>query len=177
MTTYEDEIFKILEDSIKDVEIEEFNIYNVCTEQEKLKVFKNKGDNWSFKVFKNSILLKYYKMKKIDDAIEIRNINNISEILKNKFSNIKCNDDNSYLRISIHNINDIRNISNDLGYIFKLLFLQYISNEESFGCCSKYIECSDNLKCVHDNIRFRVACMYKKNLDNGKIFYGKNKNV
>ena len=49
------------------------------------------------------------------------------------------------------------------------------SNDEMFGCCSHYIECSDQKKCVKDN-DFSRNCYYRKNLEAGRIFYGKNKN-
>lgn len=46
-----------------------------------------------------------------------------------------------------------------------------------FGCCGKYIKCSDAKKCLHDNEFYARACWYRGNLENGKIFYGKNKNI
>jgi hypothetical protein len=46
-----------------------------------------------------------------------------------------------------------------------------------FGCCSRYLECSNKKLCVHpDKINAR-GCMYKANLDRGRIFYGKNRNI
>lgn len=171
------DILNIIEDSIKDVEIEHFNIYNVCSPSEKLIYTQNKDGSLSFKVLKNYILLKFYPMKKINDAIEIRNFEGILPSLKEKFNDIKHPADSNFFRISISSIEDINNISNEISYIFKNLFIQYISNEESFGCCSKYEECSNNKQCVDNNIRFRMGCIYKKNLDDGKIFYGINKNI
>lgn len=53
----------------------------------------------------------------------------------------------------------------------------YISSAPLFGCCNKFIECSDAKKCVHENKLYSTACMYRMNLDNGKIFYGKNRNI
>ena len=50
-------------------------------------------------------------------------------------------------------------------------------NFQSFGCCDKYIQCSDALKCIHEDLLYSTSCMYRKNLENGKIFYGKNKNI
>jgi len=41
----------------------------------------------------------------------------------------------------------------------------------SFGCCSKYKECSKAEKCVHEDLLYATACMYRKNLENGDIFY------
>lgn len=45
---------------------------------------------------------------------------------------------------------------------------------ESFGCCSRYLECSDKKKCIHPDLKFAKGCNYKVNLEKGKIFYGKN---
>ena len=53
----------------------------------------------------------------------------------------------------------------------------YSSHADTFGCCSMFIECSDAKKCVHSNKLYSKACRYRDHLDNGRIFYGKNKNV
>lgn len=49
-------------------------------------------------------------------------------------------------------------------------------NFATFGCCSKYQECSDKKKCVHCDPLYATACMYRKHLENNNIFYGINKN-
>ena len=46
-----------------------------------------------------------------------------------------------------------------------------------FGCCSKFVQCSDSQKCIHSDLVYALACQYRKNLEQGRIFYGKNKNV
>ena len=53
----------------------------------------------------------------------------------------------------------------------------YQSKATRFGCCSHFEECSDAKKCVHPNKLYGCACYYKANLDQGKIFYGKNRNI
>lgn len=50
-------------------------------------------------------------------------------------------------------------------------------SSSSFGCCSKFIECSDLKKCVHENKIYSMGCKYRMNLEFGKIFYGKNRNI
>ena len=55
--------------------------------------------------------------------------------------------------------------------------LQALFPCDTFGCCSFYQVCSDRKECVHTNPYYAAGCMYKKNLDAGKIFYGVNKNV
>lgn len=48
---------------------------------------------------------------------------------------------------------------------------------ETFGCCSRYVECSDAQKCIHPDLSIALSCQYRQNLLNGRIFYGKNKNI
>lgn len=57
-----------------------------------------------------------------------------------------------------------------------LYCLANYESSNSFGCCSKFIECSDAKKCVHENKIYSMGCKYRRNLDAGKIFYGKNRN-
>lgn len=67
-----------------------------------------------------------------------------------------------------------------LDYIERLVAYElrtYDSKATRFACCSHFIECSDAKKCVHTNKLYACACYYKANLDSGKIFYGKNRNI
>lgn len=53
----------------------------------------------------------------------------------------------------------------------------YVSKATRFGCCSRFYECSDAKHCVHENKLYSKACRYRDSLDQGRIFYGKNRNV
>jgi len=48
---------------------------------------------------------------------------------------------------------------------------------ERFGCCEKYVACSDAKKCLHRNNFYARCCWYRQNLEAGRIFYGKNKTI
>ncbi len=173
-------IFRKIEDMIKKVYIEGFNIYNICEKNEKLTLddnYKN-GKTFSYKILKQNILLKYNKMAKVKDYIEIRYLSeDMLKEIKSKFSDANYKNGELYIRINIENIDEIDNLSNEIQKIFKSLFLTYMNTKESFGCCSKYIECSNNKHCVTEDVRARFSCQYKRNLDKGKIFYGANKNI
>lgn len=43
-------------------------------------------------------------------------------------------------------------------------------DSDMFGCCSKYKECSEAKKCIRNDER-ALACWYRKNLEEGKIFF------
>jgi len=80
-----------------------------------------------------------------------------------------------YSRISISGFNDVFKLSK----ILSILFMKELCEigGESFGCCHRYEACSDERKCLHPNVMTAQACTYKRNLDAGRIFYGKNKNI
>ena len=63
----------------------------------------------------------------------------------------------------------------ELKAMKRTIFLEL--NTESFGCCNDYLRCSDALKCLHSDDRFYNNCMYRKNLEAGNVFYGRNRNV
>ena len=79
------------------------------------------------------------------------------------------------MKIYIKDIEEINNLKTELKEIYTYLYL----NEpiEQFGCCSRYIECSNLLKCVNLDKKLARGCQYKQNLKNNRIFYGKNKNI
>lgn len=48
---------------------------------------------------------------------------------------------------------------------------------EPFGCCNDFERCSDALECLHKLDPDYSGCYYRKNLEAGRIFYGKNKTI
>lgn len=51
-----------------------------------------------------------------------------------------------------------------------------VSNVE-FGCCNDFNLCSDAKRCLKESDPFYLGCQYRKNLEAGRIFYGKNRNI
>lgn len=49
--------------------------------------------------------------------------------------------------------------------------LSSYSSSNTFGCCSRYKECSDQKQCVHVNKLYAYGCQYRKNLESQNIFY------
>ncbi len=47
----------------------------------------------------------------------------------------------------------------------------------SFACCNDFERCSDALSCIHPHESFYNHCLYRTNLEAGRVFYGKNKNT
>ncbi len=53
----------------------------------------------------------------------------------------------------------------------------YLDVSEPFGCCSKYLECSDKRRCIQTDKGLARECIYKRHLEEGRIFYGKDRNI
>lgn len=49
-----------------------------------------------------------------------------------------------------------------------------VSSSSDFACCSRYQECSDAKSCLIPDIDYSQSCAYRKKLESGTIYYGKN---
>lgn len=85
--------------------------------------------------------------------------------------------DSEYFRIEISSFFN-ESLLSDTRFVALLnrVFIETFSFP-SFGCCSRYNECSDALKCLHPDLMYATACSYRKNLENGKVFYGKKQKM
>ncbi|MGX8701556.1 hypothetical protein [Caproiciproducens sp.] len=84
--------------------------------------------------------------------------------------------DPNFIRINLDIFSPISGYLEALPEIFNQIFIDIFSFP-AFGCCSKYVECSDAKRCLHEDIAYATACQYRANLESGRIFYGKNKNI
>lgn len=48
------------------------------------------------------------------------------------------------------------------------------AGKEPFGCCNDHVRCSDAGRCLHLDDEEYWGCCYRKNLEAGRIFYGRN---
>ena len=87
---------------------------------------------------------------------------------------IKRKSDNDYFRIPIESPESIANFIDLFCEILDILIDAYPTE---FGCCSRFVECSNERKCIHPDQKMALRCAYRKNLKKGKIFYGANKNA
>lgn len=143
-------------------------------EREKVTFNVNKNSSVSFMVFKNIFLKITFQKARM--FIEIRKLDCVNlEKMSKEFEEIKYKENELYIKIYIKDIEDINKIDYELKEIYKYLY----SNEpvDTYGCCSRYIECSNALKCTNPDKKLARGCQYKSNLEAGKIFYGKNKNI
>ncbi len=79
---------------------------------------------------------------------------------------IKSDEINTYVNFPIWNDSVIKFMKDAILY-----YVESFEPADKFGCCSKYKECSKAKKCLHNNLFYSKACWYRKNLEDGKIFY------
>lgn len=178
-TNFQNNIRKILKDIISELELPENGLI----------LQKNRGTKKiTFSICINEPPFPATK----DDLKKINSIQSILNIEEQKNSIILTISNNANLDISYpENIRykekgNLSKIYFPIGectiyeYIKSIIYSRikrYVSSAALFGCCSKFNECSDAKKCVHENKLYSTACMYRLNLESGKIFYGKNRNI
>lgn len=80
-----------------------------------------------------------------------------------------------WLKVEINEPTDI--------FIYKQLVIDLynycmgLNSSDSFDCCSRYMQCSDALKCVNPHPEVYKYCKYKNKLKKGIVYYGKNRNI
>lgn len=161
-------------------------IESKCTEQEldvlelKLKTRDRvilKG--YSYKAYNNVWFRLIINMKDVY-RLEINNIDDLyTELLNNKKYNINKIKEN-FIQVDIPKdetklLEFLKDIKQNL--INSYLYMCNHEIVEAYGCCSRFIECSDERECVNHDKKDAKGCAYRKNLLAGKIFYGKNKNI
>lgn len=122
---------------------------------------------------KNYIVMNIQTKKSLELLIRNNQFNSIPLPASFKVKELKSDTTFTHVLVEFGDLNVFNYIKDNILYCLKY----YSSKAKSFGCCSRFVECSDAKNCVHPNKLYATACTYKHNLDAGKIFYGKNKNV
>lgn len=133
-----------------------------------LKVHQNKDNSIS-------VMVKSVLVAKIHFRIKSSSFVEVSSKYSNLFPAEFIIDNAIWCKIKLFSEDDIFKYISQLTTIYKNILVA--TSGEQFGCCSRYEKCSDARKCIHPDASISAACMYKKNLDEGRIFYGKNRNV
>lgn len=81
----------------------------------------------------------------------------------------------NFIRVAIASEQTVQSVTKVLLAAYKSAYRE--NADVSFGCCSRFITCSDARKCTNPNRIFALGCAYKDNLESGRIFYGQNPTV
>lgn len=83
----------------------------------------------------------------------------------------KCSINNGMIKFNLERPEEIET----LGFLLANILDKAIDDfPKDFGCCSRYVECSNLKKCINPNKELAMNCQYKINLKQGRIFYGVN---
>ena len=115
-------------------------------------IFKQSAFKITFHKDCCKMVLKPMYKKLIPDTLKIKHLKNSIVVYVDNVSDFSC-----------------------FSELYEKLFEDLSS--QNIGCCSRYVECSDALQCVNNNVDIFPYCAYRRNLRNGKVFYGKNKNI
>lgn len=144
--------------------------YSICIYEPDYPLTQSVNKNQS----RNSIAL---NIKELDDKLEILvgsvQFGDIDIPEDAEIKNLKSDSSNVHVLFSKTSNNLIEYVSENTKYSLA----NYTSKASRFGCCSKFNECSDAKKCIHENKLYSKACIYRGHLDAGRIFYGKNRNI
>lgn len=123
---------------------------------------------------RNSIVLNIKeKGSRVELQIAMSRFNNIGAPEDAETKNSKLDNGNMQVFLPLDSPNLLAYVKQNVEYALD----NYTSKAASFGCCSMFIECSDAKRCIHENKLYSKACAYRKNLEAGRIFYGKNKTI
>lgn len=142
-----------------------------------LVVSKNKDGTISVKA--KSFLVAKVKLTHKTKFFEVRtkNIEHFENYISTNSVDSSCSITklDEWSRISVKSVEDVIAFAVPMSIVYMLILSEF--GGESFGCCARYVECSDEKKCTNPDKMMSFACAYKKNLEAGRIFYGKNKTI
>jgi hypothetical protein len=79
-----------------------------------------------------------------------------------------------WVEIRLKELDEIIGLKHNIRKIFEYELKR--THGDPFGCCSRYLQCSDARKCIHEDFLVSLGCHYRINLLENRIFYGKNMN-
>lgn len=126
----------------------------------------------SFRV-KGNVPVKVYFRKA---CIKVEFLSRYEKFFKLKnYEVIRTSDDDKWSTVTFNNLDKLLA---SVDCICKVAVNYLIESQgDTFGCCSSYQKCSDAKKCVRADSMFSLGCTYRKHLEKGRIFYGKNRNI
>lgn len=129
---------------------------------------------------KNTLLNIKSASKKNDtaDTLIVSIPDSVLPMVNSRFPNVPLVKKKSDSLTRANIASDSDELKDFFNFLVKAVLDKYFTEgSDAFGCCSRYEECSDAKKCLHENILYARNCIYGAHLAKGRIFYGKNRNV
>lgn len=113
---------------------------------------------------------------KKQNHISFRRLRQNKDVLLSPFrvSQTKTDKDSGFIRVILQDTN----VTPDLQHLICAVMKNTIDSiPREYDCCSRYLECSNAKHCIHPSSDFALGCGYRRILNSGRIFYGKNRNI
>ncbi len=119
--------------------------------------------------FYGTKVFEFYPKKKSDAKVKIKVAPEVLTIMGQEpktqsFKAINLENDEDYAAF-------IQALKERKSYLFRHLITH------TFACCNDFNRCSDAGRCIHQDEVFYNGCTYRQNLEQGKIFFGQNRNI
>jgi hypothetical protein len=126
----------------------------------------------SIRIFKMPVMRIVYGKRK-----QYISVNPICKRALNDFTPIKTETIKSdrWIRVLFNSQDELEQMHQLFSRIYDEAY--FMLSVEPFGCCYRYEECSDEKKCIHPDQLIARGCAYRAHLEDGRIFYGKNKTI
>ena len=124
-----------------------FDEQNKIAKSSSVILIKPDKHNWMLLVLK-------HRFRKIDLPPSAKVVNNP-----------KASDQYYHVCFAFDDLAFYKYIKNTLIYC-----INHYDSSNSFGCCSKFKECSSTMKCLHTNKLYAKGCKYRFSLENGRNF-------
>ena len=142
--------------------------FNSFLQNNPLKTYISINKNQSYYAIKAKNLLAASVTPKKDELLQIEIGSKYANGWGGTVSEVKGG---KYVRFHVSD----ENLSDAVTFIADLA-MSMLSGE-SFDCCSRYMECSDEKTCINPYPELRLMCNYRKIMESGRVFYGKNRNI
>ncbi len=129
---------------------------------------------------KNTLLNIKSASKKNDtaDTLIISIPDSVLPMVNSRFPNLPLVKKKSDSLTRANIASDSDELKDFFNFLVKAVLDKYFTEgSDAFGCCSRYEACSDAKKCLHENKLYARNCIYGAHLADGRIFYGKNRNI
>lgn len=129
---------------------------------------------------KNTLLNIKSASKKNDtaDTLIVSIPDSVLPMVNSRFPNVPLVKKKSDSLTRANIASDSDELKDFFNFLVKAVLDKYFTEgSDAFGCCSRYEACSDAKKCLHENKLYARNCIYGAHLADGRIFYGKNRNI
>lgn len=135
---------------------------------------KTKGNSWDgyTSVFCGNFTVFRLRLRKGQKYASIPVL--FRDIIPSIYPTKTIKSDQKYIRLMIDENHPVESYAELFAQLARETIDRY---PKEWDCCSRVNECSDSKVCIHPDKAFSLGCGYRKILNSGRVFYGRNRNI